>query len=312
MGPAPTIEISQVTEKNLICALKQVRGHLKATSMLWMHVLGAPVLRGLILADWSSASAQGFKRFCARNGFECVLLRIDKQCQRWTNRRGGYILPVEQVGRVLRELRREQTLAITLEPVSPYSDRYSFAAVVEPERSSMTIEVVGPGFDASDLLRSDTQPHQRFEVHIALRDPSSSGNFDCRCAYVVGAEDYQATVEQRLIKIGARLRNPAFPRSVKQSSQRDEDRLRSDAIAYLTRSKQTLLLRHQDAFVPIPHKHVSRFVSGVTRVLAGLANYGIHLGPTSFSASLIGAGRLVFWDFFPARTREADALYLGN
>ena len=304
-----TVEIMRISQKNLMPTLKQLRGHLKATSLIWMHIFGVPVPKGLIIADWSSASARTFDTFCAKNKFTQVLLRIDKHDQRWTNRRGGYLLPLDQVESMVRELRRRETLAITLEPISPYCDKYSLAAVVEPDENSMTIEVVGPGFDASDLLRSDIQPHQ---LLVATGPPGDSANLKVRCTHMVDTKVYQATVENRLVKIGARLKNPAFPRSMRQASQSDRASLRRDAISYLKRTKQLLLLRHRDNFVPIPESYVSRFVSGVNRVLAGLPNYGIYLGPTSFAASFTATGRLVFWDFFPARTRDAEALFLGK
>ena len=304
-----TVEITRISEKNLIATLSQLEGHLKAASLLWMRVLGVPVLKGLIIADWSSASARTFYTFCAKNKFTEVLLRIDKHGQRWTNQRGGYLLSVDQVGSMVRKLRRRETLAITLEPISPYSDRYSIAAVIEPDENSMTIEVVGPGFDASDLLRSDIQPHQRL---VATGPPGGSASLKFRCTHMVDTKMYQASVEERLVKVGARLKNPAFPRSVRQASQSDRARLRRDAISYLKRTKHMLLLRHQDNFVPIPESYVSRFVSGVNRVLSRLPNYGIYLGPTSFSASFTATGRLVFWDFFPARARDAEALFPGK
>ena len=78
---------------------------------------------------------------------------------------------------------------------------------------------------------------------------------------------------------------------------------------YLTRTVQTVLLKHLDRYIPISNKRLSAVVRRVEGVLDGLGNYGIHLGPTSFSASFTKTGRLVFWDFFPAIGAEAEALY---
>jgi len=41
----------------------------------------------------------------------------------------------------------------------------------------------------------------------------------------------------------------------------------------------------------------------------GLSGYGIHLGSSSFAASVIPKRGLVFWDFFPARKQESASLY---
>jgi hypothetical protein len=97
-------------------------------------------------------------------GFRQVLLRIDKKDQRWTRRRGGFLVAVADLPEITRELTKEDIVSIVLEPSSPYADLYSFGAILDPQRGTLTIEVVGPGFDASDILRSDVQPHERFEV----------------------------------------------------------------------------------------------------------------------------------------------------
>ena len=306
------IEIHQISEENLIAALGPLRGHLKATSVLWMHVLGAPVLEGLIIKGWSPSSARTLRDFCAKRDLREVLLRIDKYGQRWTDRRGGYLLPVEQVGEVVRELKRDGILAMTLEPVSPYSDRYGLVAVTEPGHGSITVEIVGPGFDVSDILRADLQAHERFVFTGVGQQNSRSAELAWRCTHLISAGDYHESVNQRLIKIGARLKDSAFPRSIKQSSRQARSALRDSAIEYLSRTEQTLLLKHLDRYIPISEKRLSTVVRCVVGMLGGLGNYGIHLGPTSFSASFTKTGRLVFWDFFPARVAEAEALYGGG
>src|ERR1017187_2547159 len=131
-------------------------------------------------------------------------------------------------------------------------------------------------------------------------------------AHLISAGDYHESVNQRLIKIGARLKDSAFPRSIKQSSRQARSALRDSAIEYLSRTEQTLLLKHLDRYIPISEKRLSTVVRCVVGMLGGLGNYGIHLGPTSFSASFTKTGRLVFWDFFPARVAEAEALYGGG
>jgi len=307
------LQITTVSANDFLEALHSVRGHLKAASMLWMHLLGLPLLSGVIVRDWSKESQWTVQRFCRIHGFREVLLRIDRRGQRWTSRRGGYLVPVAHLGKIVAQLRRESTLAILLEPASPYADRYSLAAVTLPEQDTITVEVVGPGFDASDILRGDTQPHERIQVSAPLRQPGLKRlePSDCQRTYIIGPGEYRKTVEQRLIKIGARLKDPSFPTAVLAASQSDQERLRDSALAFLRESRQTVLLRHQEIYTPISTTYVLRFVRGVANLLAGLASYGVHLGSTSFSGSFIGNGRLVFWDFFPASSREASVLYLS-
>jgi len=62
------------------------------------------------------------------------------------------------------------------------------------------------------------------------------------------------------------------------------------------------LLKHAENYIPIPEKYLMAFARDVRKLLSGLSAYGIHLGPSSFAASVIPKRGLIFWDFFP---REA-------
>ncbi len=304
------IQIDAVKPANLIQALDAVRGCLKATSMLWMRSLGLPTLSGVIVSNWSSASAAAVRSFSLKHAYSSLLLRIDKRDERWTKRRGGYILPISQVPGTVRELKKEGMIAVLLEPASPYKDLYSLAAVFDPARKILLIEVVGPGFDASDILRSDMSPHERWE--IAIR-PIASGNqgteIERKSLYRISSEDYKKSVATRLTKIGARLRNPAFPTLYPEPSKSEFTSLRQEATDFLRKSRQTALLDNSDIYHPIPSACIDSFTDNVMKLLSGLSGYGIHLGPSSFAASVLPKRGLVFWDFFPARKNEAVALY---
>jgi hypothetical protein len=304
------LEIAGVGTGSLLSALELVRGCLKTTSMLWMHALGLPVLNGVIIADWSKSSADAASRFCRRYHFSELLLRIDKRSTRWTRRRGGYILTLSQLPGIVRDLKREGMLAVLLEPVSPYADLYSLSGVTIPDQGKIIIEVVGPGFDASDILRSDIPPHERWEASLESEPPARTSKYhSAKRVHVATSEQYERSVQSRLAKIGARVENPAFPDTVLKSQNRDSARLIELGIGYLKSTRQTTLLKHKECYVPIPEKHVHDFTSDVQKLLAGLSAYGIHLGSSSFAASLVPKRGLVFWDFFPARMHEAAALY---
>jgi hypothetical protein len=252
------------------------------------------------------------KAFCDRHGCDEVLLRIDTLNQRWSERRGGYIIPRSKARGIVKELNSDGRIAAFLEPLSPYRDRYSLGAVTDAARETMTVEVVGPGFDASDLLRSDSLPHERFEVFIPeffrpLREPVLA-----KRTHVIGTENYKRTVEERLAKVGARLRNPAYPRSVIDSAEVQRNRLAEEAMQYLRRTGQPALLNCLEAYEPIPKRFLERFVDGVGNIVHGLRRYDIRLGPTSFAGTFTERGRFVFWDFFPADLTKAKELYLNS
>ena len=303
--------IDEVTRTNLLQALEPVKGCLKTTSMLWMQALDLPVLSGVVVDGWSDASATAVKRFFNRKRIANVLLRIDKRDERWTRRRGGYLLRLQEIPLAVEELKKEGMLAVLLEPASPYRDQYSLAGVTIPDQEKLVIEVVGPGFDASDILRGDLPPHERWEVKIdfTARAPSSNFIVSSNRIALVTQEHYAESVRLRLAKIGARLTSPAF-----QDSDLIEDKARlaeliQKGASFLRNTRQTLLLKHVDAYPPVPMKHIVEFARNVQKLLSGLSAYGIHMGPSSFAASVIPTRGLTFWDFFPAKKQEAASLY---
>lgn len=302
------LRITEVGPGNLLLALEAVRGCLKTTSMLWMHALHLPVLPGVVVGDWSAESARCVRQFCIRNHFSELLLRVDKRRERWTKRRGGYIVGLTAVPDIVRELAAEGMVAVLLEPASPYADQYSLAAIADSDRANVTVEVVGPGFDASDILRSDIAPHERWVLPFDPLRGKTADHSGFRRVSLVDDREYLGSVEMRLQKIGARLKNPAFPTEILEIAS-ERKSLAEAATKYLRGTHQTLLLRNAGTYRPIPKRHLATFANHIFGLLSGLASYGIHLGPTSFAASFVHRRGLVFWDFFPARKRDEAMLY---
>ena len=275
-----------------------------------MRALGLPVLSGVVGFGWSRQMASAVQKFCKANGSSKLLLRIDKRDNRWTKRRGGYLIEASEAPFVTEELASEGMLSVLLEPASPYADQYSMAGVTLPDERKIIVEVVGPGFDASDILRSDISAHERWEVGLPPYSHVGKANaLSSRRVYLIDPRQYGESVKLRLAKIGARSKNPAFPDSILKNAKHNLDELADVGIEYLRKLHQTTLLKHRDHYEPIPDKHLTKFAGFVLQLLSGLAEYGIHLGSTSFAASVIAKRGLVFWDFFPARKQDATALY---
>lgn len=307
----PPLELRHVSERNLRESVNSMNGYLKFASMIWIRALRQPILDGLFVKRWGTSAHQSLRAFCDRHGSDDVLLRVDTLNKRWSERRGGYIIRAAQARAVTRALNNEGKIAAFLEPASPYRDRYSLAAVTDDLNETITVEVVGPGFDASDLLRSDSFPHQRFETFVPRPSrPLPHLAFRGR-PYIIRLDDYRHAVDERLIKIGARLRNPAYPRTEVGSSAIQRTQLIQEAIDYLQRTKQVALLNHRESYEPVPTHFLETFVAGVGNLIGGLCRYNIRLGATSFSGTFTSRGRFVFWDFFPADLAKAKELYLG-
>ncbi len=255
------LEIASVSDFNLLPALESVRGCLKTTSMLWMHALGLPVLPGVVVSDWSKASAIAVNRFCRRGQFSNLLLRIDKRNERWTRRRGGYLLGLRDMPALVKELQREGMIAALLEPASPYADQYSLAGVTDPEREKMIVEVVGHGFDASDILRGDLPAHERWEIDYALTMPRyrPSGPVTCRRLYLATPEQYSESVRKRLAKNWGKGDRCSISRHYAQKWHRELIRTDTERHRVPQKNEASQPFKKCRRLHPNPEKHVVRF-----------------------------------------------------
>ena len=273
-----------------------------------MQLNGFPVLAGLILSEWVHETETAVSRFCRERNFSELLVRIEKPGQRWIRRRGGYTIPVSKVQGLVDELTNEGMLTLLLEPASPYSDLYGLTSLSDLVTGKVDVEVVGPGFDASDVLRSDITPHERFEVSI-------SGFRESRIVritrtYLVGSDDYQASVQRRLAKIGARLLNPSFPEEELRTigSHSDSERLAREAMQYLQRSGHTLLLDHLNRYEPIPPTFLDAYVAQLTSLFRATTEAHAPWKALSVAGSFLQGGRPVIWDFFSPGNFDTNSL----
>jgi hypothetical protein len=306
------IETAHVTRENLGRALAALRGCWKASSLLWMHANDFPALSGLILNGWFSESEESVVRFCRQRNFSELLVRIEKPDQRWIRRRGGYNAQVEHVRGIVQALAEEGLIAILLEPASPYSDLFSLTSACEVDAGKIDIEVVGPGFDASDILRADITPHERFEIKFDSRSKAAWGRHQVqvRRTLLVDHESYLASVERRLAKIGARLRNPSFPdewTDLSASTLSVKD-LVQDATRYLRETGQTTLIDRSDRYEAMPTQVLDTFLNELLRLSKIVAASKVSWRTFSLAASFLSQNRFVIWDFFPPGNHDTATL----
>jgi hypothetical protein len=304
------IETPRIDQSNLANFLHIFRGCWKCCSLLWMQSNGFPVLPGLILNGWASETEVAVSRFCRRRGFSEVLIRIEKPGHRWTRRRGGYTIPLGDARSHVEELAHEGIITILLEPASPYVDMFSLTAACDLVAGKADVEVVGAGFDASDILRSDILPHERFEISLGNRElKTGSASTEFKRTHVVGREEYKASAQRRLMKIGARLRNPSFPDEVMDAAATDTDQavLVQEARNFLEASKQTTILDRVE-YEPIPSRLLNIFLAEFGRLFERIRASKTHWRTLSMASSFLPADRLVIWDFFSPGENDTTAL----
>jgi hypothetical protein len=269
-----------------------------------------PVLAGLILNGWTRQAEKAVTRFSQERNLSELLLRIEKPGQRWTRRRGGFNIPVSGARAVVEDLAKEGMLALLLEPASPYSDLYSLTSVCDLVTGRIDVEIVGPGFDASDILRSDTTPHERFEasVEIGKSGLSNVQQTSIRRVHLISPETYQASVQRRLAKIGARLRNPSFPEEELQAVHASTSDLSKEAVQYLQKTGQTRLLDHLSMYEPISSTLFDEFLKQLIRLVQSATDAGVPWKTLSVAGSFLGSSCLVMWDFFVPDSQDTGIL----
>jgi hypothetical protein len=304
------IETSGVGRGNLADFLKILPGCWKCASLLWLRSNSFPVLPGLILNGWGRETEAALSKFCQERNFSELLLRIEKPGQRWTRRRGGYTIPISAARGVVEDLAKEGMLSLLLEPASPYSDLYSLTSVCDLATRKVDVEIVGPGFDASDILRSDTTPHERFEisVEIGVSGLPKHQQPSVKRVHSISPEAYQASAQRRLAKIGARLRNPSFPEEEMQSTSNSPSELSKQAVKYLQKTGQTCLLEHLTSYEPIPSSLIDAFLSQLLRLVGSAVAAEVPWKTISVAGSFLESSRLVMWDFFVPGDQDTSIL----
>ena len=295
-APVGLLHISSASDRELDCAISEMRGYWKVTSMLLLRKLGRPVLDGLLVTAWSPIVLSAVRAFCESGGYEGVLLRHDRKDETGKYPMGGYIVPVEQVEGEVRRFFEDRRVVLLLEPASPYEDLYSVNVMYEPP--SVVIEVIGAGFDASDLKRGDLSPHETFELPAPdrtglVRDLSLS---DFRPVHLINPSEYARSVELRLVKIGTQQYGQAAPDRLQAGPPPRKQELVAIAKAYLHQSGQTLLLDHSDRYTPIPLSYVRAAYWDTVELASALRQFDVPRAGFVVSLGHLLKRGLVYWD----------------
>jgi hypothetical protein len=277
-------------------ALRELQGCDKTLSILYLHMLGLPVLDGFISTSWKPAFESYLHQFCSEIGIDSFLVRTDKRKEVFgTTPRGGYIIPAKAAVQTVCNILARGRVAILLEPVSPYEDLYSINALFDKE-DDILLEIVGPGFDASDLQRGDITPHQIIElVNVRRVTAPNLGLLDIRQKHIVSNQEYRQSVLVRLEKIGKRLKGLPITQKV---SPDEKQLLIKVARDYLKSTGKTLLLKHEQEYNPIPLYYLRQIYGYICNLPERLSRVAGTSKTFVASTSIFESGLLNFWDIF--------------
>lgn len=269
--------------------------HQKIASWLILWRIGLPTLPGIILDDWSLENEARVRDFGASVGADSLLIRSDKAPETGDYPPAGDISPIDELRDVaMRFLQRGRVLFL-LEPRSRFDDLYSLSIGFRNPRQA-NVEVVGPGFDASDLKRGDTSPHEWFDVTFGAPEPRPV----IENRSVVTPRAYRRSWEERLSKVG-RLVTGGYP-----TSSRPAEALARTGEKWLLEHGSPLLLENRKQYHPIPNELLSIALAQCGRLPERLAEMGAEHDVFVVSLSFVGRrADQVYWDIvWPATKFE--------
>lgn len=266
-------------------ALQDLRGFWKLWSGCLLARSGLSTLPGAVITE-----PEAGKLLLSEFESATFLVRHDKRSESPPHPRGGFL-----VGRDLLQKTAEfffglGRIVAIYEPADPLLNMHNMNFLFESEQE-VTVEVVGPGFDASDLQRGDLSPHETFSIRVESDETIGKPKLVSR----VDQRAYQESVILRKNKIKKKFETAPsvdLARRIRNSLGIPED-----LDSYLQKIESPLC--KFETYQPVSPKLLTDTVakiieSGIFSKYKNLTGFGF---PLVFSTSLVNRGeKQVFWD----------------
>lgn len=137
--------------------------YLKLRSICWLLRNGAPSTEGLVLTSASPEAIAAAAQYARSRGWSEYLLRHDSPRGFPRSAQGGFLIELDALPRWVAVFVQEG-VCMLLEPLNPLLNGYNVSCLLDA--SSAILEIVGPGFDASDLQRGQALPHETGKLDL--------------------------------------------------------------------------------------------------------------------------------------------------
>lgn len=178
-------------------------------SYLHLHKLGCPVLKSCLLTDLQDSEM--YKTIIRHIGSSKATLRFQYTEPENAPRRGGNCIKISQS--VIKQFWNERYILWLMEGTNRLSDLYAININYNEMIDKITFEIVGRGFDASDINRGDITPHQI----ITVERPELRGYYDeiwkRAKVMIINSENYRQTLsirKQKLLKMNCHFKEDQF------------------------------------------------------------------------------------------------------
>lgn len=272
-------------------------GYNKVQGMLRCRALGLPTLPGIVV-DPARADLNAVLTAAKTIDPAQYLIRHDRSPEIGSYPQGGYIVGIEDIPEELAWYRELGRIVVLFAPAHPLDNLYSASGLITSD-NILQIEVVGPGFDASDLNRGMISP---LESHRFAMDEKGRTRRLESTRVERGAYPFMKSLRIRKIALKFILMEHSF--NVENIGD-DEARalLRADSRAH---KKQIRHLLSEEDYVVAPASFLSQ-LTGFARTISTLMNLrALGENMVAFSASQIDDGaKTVVWDLILPRRKYA-------
>jgi hypothetical protein len=181
-------------------ALRDLRGFWKLWSSCLLTDFRLPSLRGLYLTKPYATINDDVGNFLSHIDSKIVLLRQDKFPESPPYPRGGFLVSQKTLDETLEYFFSLDRIVALYEPADPLLNGHNLNVLFENDHE-VRVEVVGPGFDMSDIKRGDLSPHESFLVYLDANGEIS----EVKLLYRMDAPTFMKSLGERMLKIREKL-----------------------------------------------------------------------------------------------------------
>lgn len=274
----------------LKAVLRDLWGFWKLWSACLLSDSGLPTLRGVSVTRSYSRMRADLQRFLSDMGQPVALIRHDKCPEAPPTPRGGFLVGERRLEETIRFFFEIDRIVAVYEMADPLLNSHNMNVLFESEGAA-TVEVLGPGFDASDLQRGDLSPHEAFSVSMAPDGAVS----EIRLVHRIDQSSYAESLRARNEKIKKKLASSPSEALARRIG--EDLGFPKDLEAHLKAIGSPLY--GPQGYQPVPEQLVRETVTSIIRSqVVGRYREVTGVGfPLVFSTSLVNRGqKQVFWD----------------
>ncbi|HEV2454890.1 MAG TPA: hypothetical protein VGY98_11550, partial [Verrucomicrobiae bacterium] len=249
-----------------------------------------PSLRVIFLTRRYAAMGNDISSFLDRIESTVALVRHDKFPEAPPYPRGGFLVGREMLAETLEYFFSLGRIVALYEPADPLLNGHNLNLLFENDRE-IRVEIVGPGFDMSDIKRGDLSPHESFFIGLSADGQIS----EMKLLQRISESAYVGSLSERKAKINEKLY--AAPEPTLARKIRTDLGISDDLDSHLRKIGSALT--NSSRYEPIAERALSDTVQKIVQsgtIKAFSDATGAHF-PYVFSTSFINKGqRQVFWD----------------